>query len=275
MIFIPHELCMEEPGFVLGKVVYDTRSDIKKFYIVTVRKEKTGPLELTKSPLGVIGYYSEVTNKKIAEFANLKLSDYIHITAKSSKTDYYLKNIVLNNKKVNLANTRTTIILYCQRALLDTELFESKAKSGDHFYELTKLIQSKKDELRTKSSFQHIWETILRSLMLFYLYPVLLIFKVIEKLLSILKYSYLGLHMYGWLENIKWMLLTVIHDRGFKLKTANYGLAIFIDMALGIYVLRLLQYYVDDQPSQLLLNNAEVSLQKLCVTAIFKYKLYK
>jgi len=155
--------------------------------------------------------------------------------------------------------TRTTIILYDKWALQETELFESKAASGDHFYELARLIQSKRDELKIKSRFARILETLLIYYMICQLYLVLLLSKVTEKLLLILRYSSLGLHVHSWLENMKWMLVTVVRNRSFKLQTGNYALAMVIDMALGILVLKLLQYYIKDQPSQLLLDNAEVS----------------
>lgn len=259
-------LCTEKSGYVLGKVIHDTCSGLKKFYIISLRK--MGPVESTKSALDVIGYHSN-ENEAIEEFLERKHANWVHIVTKPSEDgrdkDYCLLNITLNNKKVDLSAMRTTIVLYNQRALQETELFESKTTSGDHFHELAKLVQSKKDELDVKSRFVRIWESLLIYHMSFYLHLVLLLSKVTNRLLPILKYSSLGLHIHDWLENVKWMLATVIRNRGFKLKTGNYALAIVIDMALGIFVLRLLRYYIEDQPSQLLLNNAEASLDILIV----------
>lgn len=262
LIFIPQSLCSAQSGYVLGKVVHDVHNNLKKFYIISVRE--AGFLDLTKSTLDTVGYYSNINNSN--EFSDRKYSDWIHIVAKSyenGQQEYYPTNIVINNKRINLSVTHTTIILYNKCALQETELFESKAASGDHFYELAKLIQGKKDELKIKSRFVRTWETLWIYNMICLLYLVLLLSKVTEKLLLILKYSSLGLHVHSWLENIKWMLVTVIRNRGFKLKTGNYALAILIDMALGIFVLKLLQYYIKDQPSQLLLNNAEASNKNL------------
>lgn len=263
LVFIPEKLCAKQSGYLLGKVIYDAHSNLKKFYIISL--SKAGSTESIKCTLDTIGYYSNINNGA-KEFLDYKHSDWVHIAAKRSQNtedEFCLTNIVLNNKRIDLSTIRATIILYDHRALQETELFESKAASGDHFYELAKLIQSMKDELRTKSKFVCIWETLLTCHIFLYLYPVLWLSKITEKLLPVLKYSSLGLHVYSWLENIKWMLITILHDKNFKLKTGNYALAIVIDIALGIFVLQLLQYYIKDQPSQLLLNNAEKVVETL------------
>lgn len=264
LIFIPRTLYGEQFGYILGKVVHDTSSDLRKFYVVSLRGATS--MELTKSTLDVIGYYSN-GHGAIEEPPERKHPNWVHIAKEPSKNErddeYYLLNVTLNNKKIDLSAMRTMLILYDQRALQETELFESKTASGDHFHELARLIQSKKDELRIKSRFVRIWETLLTYHMALYLYPVLLLSRVTERLLPVLKYSSLGLHVHDWLENVKWMLVTVIRNGNFKLKTGNYALAIVIDMALGIFVLRLLQYYIEDEPSQLLLNNAEKVVETL------------
>ncbi|EZA61601.1 Phosphatidylinositol N-acetylglucosaminyltransferase subunit Q [Ooceraea biroi] len=263
LVFIPQELCSKPSGYLLGKVVHDTCSDLKKIYVVTVRKENSH--ELSRCTLSTIGHYSS-TDVATKGFLDRKSPDWVEIAVSETgqSNEYHLTNIVLNNKKLSPSTTRTTIILYDQRALQETELFEDKVASGNHFYELVKLIQSKRDELRNRSKFVHVYETLLLCHMVFYLYPVLFLSKVTETLLPVLKYSSLGLHIYDWLENIKWMLVTVIHNKGFRLKTGNYALAIITDVALGIFVLRLLEYYVEDMlPSQLLLNNAERVVETL------------
>lgn len=262
LIFVPQTLCAEQSGYVLGKVVHDARSDLKKFYVVSLRKVASA--ELTKSTLGVIGYYSS-GNDEIEAPLERKHPNWVHIVTKPPKdgrqdNEYRLLSVVLNNKKIDPSAMRTILILYNQQALQETELFENQAASSDHFHELTRLIQSKQDELRIKSRVVRTWETLLTYHMFFYLYPVLLLSKITENVLPVLKYSSLVLHVYDWLENVKWILVTVIRDGNFKLKTGNYALAIVIDMALGIFVLRLLQYYIEDEPSQFLLNNAEASL---------------
>lgn len=257
-------MCTEQSGYVLGKVIHDTCSDLKKFYVVSLRKAAS--VESAKSTLGIIGYYSN-ENDAIEEPLERKHPNWVHIATRSFEegrnNKYRLTNIVLNNKKTDLSALRTTIILYDRRALQETELFESRTASGDHFHELARLIQSKEDELKIKSRFVCTWEALLTYHMSLYLYPVLLLSKVTERLLPVLKYSSLGLHVYDWLENVKWMLATVVRNGNFKLKTGNHALAIVIDMALGIFVLRLLRCYIEDQPSQLLLNNAEASLDVL------------
>ncbi|XP_014489411.1 PREDICTED: phosphatidylinositol N-acetylglucosaminyltransferase subunit Q [Dinoponera quadriceps] len=265
LVFIPQGLHTKQSGFVFGKVIHDTHNNMKRMYIIGLRK--VGSLESTKCTLDTIGCYTNSSNVT-KEFLDRKHSDWIHITGRSSgnkaRTEYHLTNIILNNVSVDLSTTRTIIVLYDQQALQETELFKSKAVSGDHFYELAKLIQSKKDELKVKTRFTRVKETLLTYHMLFYLYPVLLLSKVTEKLLLVLKYSSLGLHVHDWLENIKWMLVTVIRNKGFTLKTGNYAWAMIIDVALGIFVLRLLQYRIEDTlSSQLLLNNAEKVVETL------------
>lgn len=262
LVFIPQGLHMEQSGYISGKVIHDTHDNMKRIYIIGLRK--VGFLESVKCTLDTIGCYTN-SSSVTKESLERKHSDWIYVTAKSeskARTEYRLTNIILNNVSVDPSTTRTIIVLYDQRALQETELFENKAASGNHFYELAKLIQSKRDELRVKSRFIRVKETLLTYHMLFYLYPVLLLSRVTDKLLLVLRYSSLGLHVHGWLENIKWMLVTVIRNKGFTLKTGNYAWAVIIDIALGILVLRLLRYYVEDTlPSQLLLNNAEASLE--------------
>ncbi|XP_011861976.1 PREDICTED: phosphatidylinositol N-acetylglucosaminyltransferase subunit Q [Vollenhovia emeryi] len=262
LIFIPQTLRAERSGYILGKVVHDASGDLNKFYIVSSR----GPasMELTRSTLGVIGYHSNGSDA-IAEPSERKHSNWVHLAATPSEdgrdSGYRLASVVLNGKKVDLTVTRTMLVLYDQRALRETELFESG--TGDHFHELARLIQSKRHELETKSRLARAWETLLTCHVSLYLYPVLLLSTTTERLLPVLKYSSLGLHVHDWLRNVKWMLATVVRDGHFKLKTGNYALAIVIDIALGIYVLRLLRYYIEDQPSQLLLSNAEKVVEAL------------
>jgi len=259
LIFIPQKLCSKQSGYMLGKVIHDEYNDLKKIYVITVCK--TNSQELSKSTLSAIGYYSN-TNNVMKEPLDRRSSDWIQISVSENEQDneYYPTNIVLNNKKLNPSMIHTTIILYDQRAFQETELFEHEVASGNYFYELIKLIQSKKDELKHKSRFVYVYETLLLSHMIFYLYPILFLSKVTEILLPFLKCSSLGLHIYDWLENLKWMLVTVVQNKGFRLKTGNYALAIIMDIALGIFVLRLLEHYVENTlPSQLLLNNAEAS----------------
>jgi hypothetical protein len=259
LIFIPQELCSKQSGYMLGKVIHDEYSDLKKIYVITVCK--ANPQELSKSTLSVIGYYSN-TNNATREPLDSKSSDWIQISVSENGQDseYYPTNIVLNNKRLNPSMIHTTIILYDQQALQETELFEHKVALGNHFYELVKLIQSKKDELKDKSRFVYVYETLLLCHVVFYLYPILFLSKITEKLLPLLKCSSLGLHIYDWLRNLKWMLVTIIQNKGFKLNTGNYALAIITDVALGIFVLGLLEHYVENTlPSQLLLNNAEAS----------------
>nr|XP_031833107.1 phosphatidylinositol N-acetylglucosaminyltransferase subunit Q isoform X1 [Nomia melanderi] len=261
LIFIPNKLCKEQSGYLFGKVLYDDNTGVKKFYVIGI--SRIDNIETIKCNTNIIGYYSGMEQKR--GFVDKKYIDWIHIflrtgSNKQNNYDYGIKRITINNKKISTIYCHTVIIIYDQTALKETELFDQKATSGDHFYELMKIVQNKQveGELQKKGKFTYIKETLLVYHMFLYFYPILFLNKITNKLLPIFKYSFLGLHVHGWLENVKWMLITVIKNKRFTLKTGNYVFALIIDMLLGIFVLQLLLHYLEyTSPSQILLNNAE------------------
>ncbi|XP_033311460.1 uncharacterized protein LOC117211543 [Bombus bifarius] len=261
LIFLPNRLYKEKPGYMFGKIVYDDNTGVKKFYVIGVCKVDN--LETMKCA-SIIGYYSGSEHKR--GYVDKKYLDWINICLNStfySKCDIYdysLKGIIVNNKKISTLHCHTAIIVYDQSAFRETELFAQKAVSGDHFYELMKIIQNKQieREIQKKGKCTYVKETLLVYHMFLYFYPVLFLAKITNKLLPVLKYSFLGLHVNGWLENVKWMLITVIKNKKFNLKTGNYVFALMIDMLLGISILQLLLHYFEYiSPSQILLDNAE------------------
>ena len=261
LIFLPNRLYKEKSGYMFGKVVYDDNTGIKKFYVIGICKLDN--LETIKCA-NIIGYYSGTDHKR--GYVDKKYLDWINICLHTNAShedniyDYGLKGIIVNNKKISTLHCHTVITVYDQLALQETELFAYRTASGDHFYELMKIIQSKQveKEIQKKGKLTYIKETLLVYHMFLYFYPILLLSKIMNKLSPVLKYSFLGLHVNGWLENVKWMLITVIQNKRFTLKTGNYILAVVIDMLLGIFLLQLLLHYLEyTSPSQILLNNAE------------------
>ncbi|XP_076657391.1 phosphatidylinositol glycan anchor biosynthesis class Q [Halictus rubicundus] len=261
LIFVPNKLFKGKPGYLFGKVLYDENTGVKKVYVIGI--SKTENLETIKCSTNIIGYYSGVEQKR--GYVDKKCADWIPTflrsgTSKEDDYDYGIKSITIYNKKISTLNCHTVFIIYDQTALRETELLQQKAVSGDHFYELMKIVQNKQVEevLQKKGKFTYIKETLLVYLMFLYFYPVLLLNKITHKLLPIFKYSSLGLHIHGWLENVKWMLIAVIQNKRFTLKTGNYVFALIIDMLLGIFILQLLLHYLENTfPSEILLNNAE------------------
>ncbi|XP_053982217.1 uncharacterized protein LOC128878221 [Hylaeus volcanicus] len=262
LIFVPDKLYKEKPGYMFGKVVYDDSTGVKKFYVIGICR--TDNFETIKHGTSIIGYYSAAEHKR--GYVDKKYVDWINIyshpnfSLHENNYDYSIKSIIVNNKKMSTLHCHTVITVYDQVALRETELFGQRATSGNHFYELMKILQSKQveGELQKKGKVTYIKETLLVYHMFLYFYPVLLLSKVTSKLLPILKYSFLGLHVHGWLENVKWMLIAIIKNKRFTLKTGNYVFALIIDMLLGIFILQLLLHYFEyTSPSQILLSNAE------------------
>lgn len=262
LIFLPDRLYEEKAGYMFGKVVYDDSTEVKKFYIIGVCKINNFE---TMKYSNIIGYYSGTEDKQ--EHMDKKYLDWLYIclnpiSSKNNIYDYILKSIILNNKEISILDCHIVIIIYDQLVFKETELFDQRAIYGDHFYELMKIIQDKQveKEIQKKEKYIYIKEIIFVYHMFLYFYPVLFLNKITNKLLPILKYSFLGLHVNGWLENAKWMLMTIIKNKKFTLKTGNYIFAVIIDMLLGISILQLLLYYFEyTSPSQILLNNAEVN----------------
>ncbi|XP_043258217.1 uncharacterized protein LOC122400699 [Colletes gigas] len=262
LIFVPDSLYKEKPGYMFGKVKYDDDTGVKKFYVIGICSIDN--FETMKFNSNIIGYYSAAEHKR--GYVDKKYLDWINIYLHPSlsfgenKYDYSIKGIIINNKKISTLHCHAVITVYDQVVLRETELFSQKAILGNHFYELMEMIQNKQveGELRKKGKFTYIKETLLIYHMFLYFYPILLLSKITSKLLPIFKYSFLGLHVHGWLKNVKWMLITIIKNKRFTLKTGNYAFALIIDMLLGIFILQfLLHYFEYTFPSEILLSNAE------------------
>lgn len=261
LVFIPNNLLNEKIGYIHGKVIYDHESDSKKFYILGIQ----ATIGSLKSNNDIIGYYSGLEDVIIDE---KKLNDWIHVSLKPleyseiTTLEYCLKDVILDNKKFDNYVEHKVIIIYDQLALCKAELFKNQNISGNHFLELKEIVEKKimDNKLKNNNYLETIKETWLMYILWICMYPILLLCKIANKLLPILKYSALGLHLNSWLEHFKWMLLTIIQDKRFNLKTTNHIIATILDVLLGILALQLLLHCIGETlPSQILLDNAEAS----------------
>ncbi|KAK2576274.1 hypothetical protein KPH14_005640 [Odynerus spinipes] len=250
---------------MFGKIIYDRSRDVKKYYIIGVCETD---IEINKS-VNLMGYYystnytTNYVDKKCIDWIDIRLSRVNSLC--NTNYYYHLENIISNNQKICLPSSSIIIIIYDQLALQETELFAVKT-CDDHFYELMKILQMK--EIRNATTIESKFHSVKEMFMYYhayvYLLPILLFHKITNKLLPVLKYSSLGLHLNGWLENAKWTLVNIIQKRKITLKVGNYITATIIDILLGILVLRLLLYYFNDtSPSQVLLTNAEKVVESL------------
>ncbi|CAD6224671.1 GSCOCG00005495001-RA-CDS [Cotesia congregata] len=260
LVFIPNNFSYEKSGYINGKVLYDHDSDSKKFYVISIC---TNDSQESNSEL--IGYYSAAENTS----RRLRINDWIEITLKPGSTNdtlyYSVKNVIVDTKTVDKFSYHTVIINYDQKALIKSELFRTQNLPGNHFLDLKDILEKKirEDKVKKINYLVNCKETLLIYLSWIFLYPVLFLSKVTNKLLPILKYSTLGLHLNGWLENTKWILMTIIQDKKFSLKTLNPIVAITLDILLGVFLIRFILQNIDDRPSHVLLNNAEKAVDTL------------
>ncbi|XP_011310288.1 phosphatidylinositol N-acetylglucosaminyltransferase subunit Q [Fopius arisanus] len=264
LVFIPRNFFYEAPGYITGKVVYDSESESKKFYIIGTQSCPRGTPKIHSD---LIGYYWGC--KEVSKI-DRRTWNWIEISSKPSNSrrchDYYLKNVTIDNHRVELTeNSQHTVkIIYDQVGLLKAELFRSSEHYGDHFLELKAILERRQVEVTEKGMVVRVREAFLMYTVLGLMYPVLFLGKLTNRLMPALKYSTLGLHVHGWLENTKWMLATVAQDRRISLKTRNHILATMFDVYLGVMALRLLLHYIGGiPPSQVLLDNAEKVVESL------------
>ncbi|XP_015111252.1 phosphatidylinositol N-acetylglucosaminyltransferase subunit Q [Diachasma alloeum] len=264
LVFIPRNFCNEAPGYINGKVVYDQESESKKFYIIGTQSAPRGTPKIHSD---LIGYYSGSTG---ASKVDKRVWDWIEISSKPSATqkshDYYLKSVTVDNQRIEmtLKSQHTVKIIYDQVGLLEAELFRSDDQPGNHFLELKEILERRKIEVKEKGVLVGMVETLLMYTVLCFMYPVMSLGEVTNMLMPVLKYSTLGLHVNGWLENTKWTLATIVQERRVSLKTRNHILATMFDVSLGVMALRLLLHYIGGiPPSQMLLDNAEKVVESL------------
>ncbi|XP_066596372.1 phosphatidylinositol N-acetylglucosaminyltransferase subunit Q-like isoform X2 [Prorops nasuta] len=240
LIFIPISFSKKKSGYIFGKIVQDVNKDVIKF------SESTAT-------------YSE---KQSSEWIDIYLSKNIS----TNNYEYDIKNIIINGEKVLLTFHHIFIITYDKLALEETELFSSRSSKQNHFYELRNILQNHqvKEEIQRKSGFNSIKNTLITYHAFLCFYPVVFLTKAMNKLMPLLRYSSLGLHIIHWLENMKWMLMTIMQNKRLTLKTGNYISTTIFDMLLGIFVLKfLLNNIMDIAPSIALLNNAEHVVEAL------------
>ncbi|KAF7993077.1 hypothetical protein HCN44_005858 [Aphidius gifuensis] len=249
LVFIPDNLTIEKTGYIYGKVIYDNKRDCKKFYIIGTTNEK-------KITSNIIGYYS---NDKIELCCPKKINDWIQISNNNTSNNYFINNIIINNEKLSLKFDDNVIIIYNKIELINAEFLDKNLRGSD-FLELKEILEKniKNDKLIKKSLINNVNEKLLIYSVLLFLYPILFLSKITNKLLPVLKYSTLGMHVNGWLDNAKWMLSTILQEKKFNLKIKNHIIATLVDVSLGILALRLLLHSIGGTPpSKILLDNTE------------------
>lgn len=281
LVFIPSNLPHDKVGYIYGKVLYDYESDSKKFYVINIEPNNIdgGGFKLRTD---FIGYYcnTAVCNTDYEKKSN----DWIHLSLqplkdhKSTDYNYCLKYLTVDSKKIDCNSYNTVFIVYDQIALVKAELFKKQSYSGNHFLELKEILERKmiEDQAKNRNYFNTLKEILLMYIVWFLMYPIIYCCKLTNKLLIVLKYSTLGLHLNGWLENIKWTLMKIMEERKFGVNTMNHMLATILDVTLGILALQLLLHMIDGlTPSQILLDNAEVSLMiEIKIIYYVKLKMY-
>ena len=278
LVFIPSRFYKEVPGRMFGKIVNDEVNNVKKFYIIGIQDF---PL---KNHNDILGYFSGSDkenfhlDKRHSNWINLYLNPK---TDTKHSYDYYLENILIDTKKVSPQSCHVMVIIYDQLSLLKSEIFVSST-SKDHFSELKEILGKKEiqDKIKRETWFNSVKEGFMTNIALVFLYPILFLCSITNMLLPALKYSSLGLHLNGWLENLKWMLNSIIESRRITIKTGNHILATIVDVVLGVLMLRLLSENIGDvAPSSILLDNADVSLKKIiiinCSIFRFTYEIIK
>uniref|UniRef100_A0A6V7KR92 Uncharacterized protein n=1 Tax=Bracon brevicornis TaxID=1563983 RepID=A0A6V7KR92_9HYME len=259
LVFIPKSFHTEKPGYIYGRVVYDHESNTKKFYVIGT--QPSDPRGTPKIQSDLIGYFS---GADVSPKMDKKVHDWIQLQYKPgdrSSDNYFLNSVIVDNHRIDMSIHHTVIIIYDKVGLLQAELFINGNQSGNHFLELKEILERKviEDKVKKKGLFQGIQESVLMYTVFCFMYPVMFLSKLTNKLLPISKYSTLGLHLSGWLENVKWLLATIIQEKRISLKTSNHILATAIDVSLGVLALKLLLHYIGGiPPSQILLDNAEV-----------------
>ncbi|XP_015608176.1 phosphatidylinositol N-acetylglucosaminyltransferase subunit Q [Cephus cinctus] len=278
LIFIPRELYSEKPGYIFGRVNYDARSGTKKFFAIGIRQIRSDAIvklrrnsfdSIAGANNDVMGHLSSADDTNV--YRDNSYPDWINIslnTCESSSIDspgYYLRNVFVDSRKIEPSQYHTVLIIYDRLVLMEADLFMDKTPP-DHFHELKLILQKKsvEDEIRKKSTFTNTQEVMLTYIMLIFLYPTRMLCKLTNGLLPILKFSALGLHLNAWLENLQWMLDTVMHNKRFNLKAGNYLVAMALDVLLGVLLLKFLLHAIGQMPpSKILLDNAEKVVETL------------
>ncbi|XP_033215633.1 N-acetylglucosaminyl-phosphatidylinositol biosynthetic protein gpi1 isoform X2 [Belonocnema kinseyi] len=271
LVFVPSRFDSEEPGRMFGKIVNDKENSVSKFYIIGIQDF---PLKINND---ILGYFSgtDKDNWQLSKSHSNWINLYLNPLERDTKIsyDYCLENIFIDNQKVSLETCHAMVIIYDQLSLLKSEIFVNLT-SKDHFSELKEILGKKaiQDEIQKKTWFNIVNEGFLINIALLFLYPIVFLCSVTNMLLPILKYSTLGLHVNGWLENLRWMLNSIIERRRITIKTGNHILATIVDVLLGILMLRLLSANIGNVvPSSILLDNADVR----GLTALFRLFLGK
>ena len=131
LIFIPKILHKQDPGYLQGIFLHDKANDLQKFYIVGTVHENC--LRVNKSQHTVIGFYS--SSETEFDFSNVQLSNWMKLSLEPQNDSYKysLKNVYIDNQRVDLGSVCTMLIIYDQTSIKKAELSRTQC-SGELLY---------------------------------------------------------------------------------------------------------------------------------------------
>ncbi|XP_012279103.1 phosphatidylinositol N-acetylglucosaminyltransferase subunit Q [Orussus abietinus] len=268
LIFIPKKLYHEKSGLLFGKVCYDPKEEIKKFYVIGVCKSRVNVINPERND--VVGYFSRSSeiyfDKRLPDWINVSMEPLLVKHLETDNYNYRLKEVIVDGQNVFSFNPMI-IIFYDSCALLDAESLLSEISPEDHFCELRQILQRSRREEETSRQnglFCTYFAKIFTSYMFLLMFIMESTSRLTKRLLPVLKFSALGLHLNEWLDSARWMIASVIQNKGLTLKAGNYIIATILDILLGILLLRVLMHTIGDTAmSQILLDNAEKVVESL------------
>lgn len=259
IVFIPDKLYKQKPQYIFGKTVLDENRQVKKFYVIDV--DSTNFTQNNESIIHPIGQC--IDGKKKYMHMERKCSDWINLNCiDATKSDYFVDSIIINDEKITLTSHQLVLIVYDKIALQKSELFDNKAESGNDFYELVNILKKENTNIQKNTSQYLIsLKRVLTSLLFSIFQLICLISFMTNKLLPILKYSSLLLHLHEWMKNIQWTGTSIQQSKKISLKTGNYIVACILDIILGTLMLEFIFYFIGEcTPSTILITNAEARI---------------
>lgn len=228
VIFLPSdELC--ENSIICGEI---TVNDILRTKNYFVHRYQEHVRTLPANTIGAIG--------NILQHANEKKSDWIRLKIHNSKP--IIDEVISDNK--NISSDECQVILYdklrFQRSqlLLPSELDcqnknSTDWKGSDHFKCLVNFLQGSHPDAKTNTHQPLITLFLLRFIIFLKMFESFL-----NKVLFILKFSTLALHMTSILQTAIWCVETVLKNKGsVTVKSGNHIFALITDWIAGILVI--------------------------------------
>lgn len=269
LVFLPQSFINEQPGCMYGNIIHNVHEGSSRFYVLGLT-DSLQTITRAGNDLVNLGYFYGL--KKKEEYWEKKFPNWIEICLctsnfdstdiKNAKSEFCIRNIILQNQKLTQANCHTVIIIYDEYCVLHAELLVNKTPI-DHFTKLKLILKKeqvrKNQEKLQKLSLARLKESIFIFFVLLFLYPVKWLCGLTDILHPILKYSALGLHVSAWLQNVKWILTTLWQSKKFTLSIKNFLTAMLWDMFFGLMLLKVLLHFLQESsPSEVYLYYAEV-----------------